>query len=67
MFVRRSLFVALAVGALAFPAPAHGQKVIDLTGKDVSGVQLKPGMKYKLNLTVKADHSETAQIFFKTN
>jgi hypothetical protein len=44
-----------------------GQKVIDLTGKDVSGVQLKPGMKYKLNLTVKADKSETAQIYFKTN
>ena len=31
MFVRRSLFVALAVGALALPAPAQGQKVIDLT------------------------------------
>jgi hypothetical protein len=44
-----------------------GQSVIDLTGKDVSGVQLKPGMKYKLTLTVKADKSETAQIQFKTN
>lgn len=43
-----------------------GLSVIDLTGRDVSGVQLKPGMKYKLNLTVKADKSETAQIYFKT-
>ena len=31
MFFRRSLFVALAVIALTVPAPAQGQKVIDLT------------------------------------
>ncbi|MBI5866614.1 MAG: hypothetical protein HZB38_19275 [Planctomycetes bacterium] len=44
-----------------------GQSVMDLYGKDApGGVQLKPGMKYMLTLTVKADKSETAQIYFTT-
>ncbi len=46
--------------------PGEGFKVTDLTGKTVEGVKLKPGLKYKLVLTVKADKSETAQIEFKT-
>jgi len=49
---------------LANPGP--GFKVMDLDGKEVSGVELKPGMKYKLVLTVRADKSETAQVEFKT-
>jgi hypothetical protein len=32
----------------------------------VPGVQLNPGMKYMLVLTVKADKSEAAQIYFET-
>ena len=43
-----------------------GQSVMDLYSKEVSGVQLKPGMKYMLTLTVKADKSESAQIYFTT-
>lgn len=41
-------------------------KVIDYKGSEVGKVELKPGMEYMLNLTVKADASETAQIYFKT-
>jgi len=47
-------------------APGPGFKVMDLTGKDAPGVKLLPGMEYMLTLTVKADKSETAQIYFKT-
>lgn len=47
--------------------PGSGFKVLDLTGKEVSGVALTPGKKYSLQLTVKADHSETASIEFKSN
>jgi hypothetical protein len=43
-----------------------GQKVSDLTGKEVSGVTLKPGMEYMMSLTVKADKSESVSIYFKT-
>ncbi len=46
--------------------PGAGFKIMDVDGKDVSGVELKPGMKYKLILTVRADKSETAQVEFKT-
>jgi hypothetical protein len=46
--------------------PGAGFRVMDLDGKEVSGVELKPGMKYKLVLTVRADKSETAQVEFKT-
>ncbi len=47
-------------------APGSGFKVLTLTGQEVSGVTLQPGMKYKLGLTVRADNSETAQVEFKT-
>jgi hypothetical protein len=46
--------------------PGEGFRVHDLRGKEVDGVHLKPGLKYKLVLTVRADKSETAQIEFKT-
>jgi hypothetical protein len=46
--------------------PGADFKVMDLTSKEVDGVHLKPGLKYKLVLTVRADKSETAQIEFKT-
>lgn len=41
-------------------------RVLDYKGNDVSKVDLKPGMEYMLMLTVKADASESAQIYFKT-
>jgi len=46
--------------------PGDQFKVIDFTSNEVEGVSLVPGMKYKLVLTVKADKSESAQIFFET-
>lgn len=49
---------------LAKPGPAF--KVIDINGNEVPGVKLIPGMKYMMTLTVSADKSETAQIFFET-
>ena len=33
---------------------------------DVKGVKLIPGKKYMLQITVKADNSETANIYFKS-
>lgn len=47
-------------------APGAELKVTDLYGKEVSGVTLTPGMKYMLVLTVKADKSESAQVYFQT-
>jgi len=47
--------------------PGAGFRVTNLTGQEVPGVTLKPGMKYKLSLTIKADKSENAQVEFKTN
>lgn len=44
----------------------HGLRVLDLYGKDAAGVTLKPGVEYMISLTVRADKSETAQIYFKT-
>ena len=49
---------------LANPGPNF--KVIDYKGEEVDGVRLTAGLKYMLVLTVKADKSETAQIFFET-
>jgi hypothetical protein len=46
--------------------PGEQFKTIDFKSNDVEGVALVPGMKYMLVLTVKADKSETAQIYFKT-
>jgi hypothetical protein len=41
-------------------------RIMDFDGKDVPAVTLKPGMKYMLVLTVMADKSETANIYFET-
>ncbi len=49
---------------LGKPGPEF--KVMNYKGEEVPGVSLIPGMKYMLVLTVKADKSETAQIFFET-
>lgn len=46
--------------------PGASFRVGDLTNKEVEGVELKPGFKYMLTLTVKADKSETAQVYFET-
>ncbi|MFO0837164.1 MAG: hypothetical protein U1D55_01450 [Phycisphaerae bacterium] len=48
---------------LSNPGPAF--KVYNLTNQQVSGVQLTPGKEYMLSLTVVADRSETAQVYFK--
>lgn len=47
-------------------SPPANLKVFDVTGKEVKGVKLIPGKKYQLQLTVKADNSETANLYFKT-
>jgi hypothetical protein len=41
-------------------------KVTDVRGNPAKGVKLIPGKKYQLTLTLKADRSETANIYFKT-
>ena len=46
--------------------PGPGFRVMDLSGREVSGVTLQPGVKYMLSLTVKADKSETGQVYFET-
>jgi hypothetical protein len=46
--------------------PGPDFKVFDLTNKEVTGIKLLPGMKYQLQLSVKADKSETGQVFFET-
>lgn len=48
-------------------SPGGNFRVTNLTSQEVPGVTLKPGMKYKLSLVIRADKSETAQIEFKTN
>lgn len=47
--------------------PGPDFKTLNLTSQDVSGVTLRPGMEYMLSITVRADRSETAQVYFKTN
>jgi hypothetical protein len=47
-------------------APGPDFKVLNLTNAEVAGVTLTPGLKYMLVLTVKADKSETAQVYFET-
>lgn len=44
----------------------EGFKILDWKNQEVDKVELKPGWEYMMNITVKADDSETAQIFFKT-
>jgi hypothetical protein len=46
--------------------PPKTLKVLNVRKKEVKSVKLKPGLKYKLVLTVSADKSETALIHFKT-
>lgn len=46
--------------------PPEGFQVMNLTNQEVEGVELIPGNMYMLTLTVKADKSETAQVFFET-
>ena len=46
--------------------PGTDFKVLDLTGNEVTGIKLLPGMEYQLQLIVRADKSETGQVFFKT-
>jgi hypothetical protein len=41
-------------------------KVLDVKGNPVKGVKLIPGKKYQLMLVLKADKSETANIYFQT-
>ena len=41
-------------------------KILDVRGNDVDAVKLIPGVKYMLQLTIKADKSETLNIYFKT-
>ncbi|MGE0482474.1 MAG: hypothetical protein AB7Q17_18615 [Phycisphaerae bacterium] len=47
-------------------SPGGDFNVLNLTSQSVGGIELKPGMKYKLTLTVKADKSETAIVEFVT-
>ncbi|MCG3128600.1 MAG: hypothetical protein CHACPFDD_03489 [Phycisphaerae bacterium] len=49
---------------LSYPGP--GFKVLDVTGKEIPKVEMKPGVKYKAILSIRADKSESAIIFFKT-
>lgn len=46
--------------------PPEHLKVLDLRGNEVKAVQLIPGKKYKLSLTIRGDDSETADVHFKT-
>ncbi len=46
--------------------PGEGFRVLDLNGKELPKVEMKPGMKYKVVLSIRADKSESAEIFFKT-
>lgn len=46
--------------------PGEGFKILDVTSKEIDTVKMTPGMKYKAMLTVKADKSQTAIIYFET-
>jgi hypothetical protein len=46
--------------------PGEQFKLINFKTEEVEGVALTPGLEYMLVLTVKADKSETAQIYFET-
>ncbi len=46
--------------------PGEQFKLFNFKSEEVEGVALTPGLKYMLVLTVKADKSETANIYFKT-
>jgi len=42
-------------------------KITDVRGNTVETVKLIPGVKYMLQLSIKADDSETASVYFETN
>ncbi len=46
--------------------PTEGVRISDVTGLEVSQVDLEPGTKYQLVLTLKADKSQTAIVYFTT-
>lgn len=46
--------------------PGGAFKVLDIRGNEIPSITMDPGKKYKLILTIKADHSESAAIEFKT-
>jgi hypothetical protein len=50
----------------ALGSPGSDFKVTNYKNETVGGVTLTPGVDYMLVLTVRADKSETAQIYFKT-
>lgn len=47
-------------------APPDFLRIMDVNKKDVPGVELKPGVEYMISVSVVADHSETANVYFKT-
>lgn len=46
--------------------PGASFRVTDFYDKEVSGISLKPGLKYTFLFTVTGDRNETVQIFFDT-
>ncbi|MGE3182931.1 MAG: hypothetical protein AB7N71_14970 [Phycisphaerae bacterium] len=47
--------------------PGPGFRIMNWENKDVSSVQLKPGKEYMFQFVIRADDSETAQVWFTTN
>ena len=48
-------------------ALGDGFKILNWENKEVDSVEMKPGLEYMFTITVKADDSESAQIFIKTS
>ena len=46
--------------------PTEGFRISDVTGHEVPQVELDPGTEYQLILTLKADKSQTAIVYFTT-
>lgn len=46
--------------------PGQGFKILDVRGNEVPKVDMKPGMRYQVVLTVRADRSQTAVVEFRT-
>jgi hypothetical protein len=47
--------------------PGEGFKVLDLTSNQVERVEMEPGRRYTVLVTVRADRSQSAVIEFMTN
>jgi len=47
-------------------APEEAIRILDITGREVSSIQLDPGTEYQLILTLTADKSQTAVVYFTT-